>query len=126
MRSNSRAVENTWEMLKTLYKELKHKKFSTLDITSVQTIDDLYALVLVKWCTSLAKEGLYKEYVVVENEELSSPKGQINIQESIARQTMSRGTLLCSYDELSDNIYLNHILKGTLQYIIFDSHSCSR
>ena len=45
MRSNSRAVENTWEMLKTLYKELKHKKFSTLDITSVQTIDDLYALV---------------------------------------------------------------------------------
>lgn len=122
MVNNSRTIENTWEMLKCMYQELRTKRFATLDISQVNNIDDLYALVLVRWCEALAKEGLYKEYVTVENDELTSPKGQINIQESITRQTMSRGTLICSYDELSDNIYLNHILKGTLQYIIFDNN----
>ena len=121
MLKNRRTIENTWEMLKCLYSELRTKKFSSLDISQIDNIDDLYALVIVRWCTALAKEGLYKEYVTIENEELSSPKGQINLQQSIVMQTMSRGTLICSYDELSEDIYLNHILKGTLQYILFDN-----
>ena len=37
------------------------------------------------------------------------------------KQTLIRGALICSYDELSENIYLNHILKGTLQYFLYDS-----
>lgn len=122
MINNSRTVENTWEMLKCLYRELRTKKFSSLDISNITNIDDLYAIVLVRWCECLAKEGLYKEYITIENEELSSPKGQINIQESINKQTISRGTLICSYDELSEDVYINHILKGTLHYIVFDSN----
>lgn len=121
MVNNNRAIENTWSMLQYLYPELKGKRFKTLDITVVDTIDDLYAIVLARWCASLAKEGLYKEYVEIENEEMTSPRGQVNVQESITQQTTSRGTLICSYDELSENIYMNHILKGTLQYLIYDN-----
>lgn len=121
MINNNRTVENTWNMLQYLYDELRNKRFRNFDITGIKTIDDLYAAVIARWCTSIAKEGLYKEYVEVENEELTSPKGQINIQMSMALQTRSRGTLICSYDELSENIYINHVLKGALQYLLYDS-----
>lgn len=106
-------VVNYYSMLKYLYPEIGNK---TIDIEMCDTIDDVYALVLCKWCGTLAKQGLYKEYVTIENEELTSPRGQINFQETIARQTIKTGKIVCSYDELSENIYLNKIIKGTLQY----------
>lgn len=120
MVNNSRAIENTWNMLKYLYMELRGKRFKTMDITNLETIDELYASLISRWCASLAKEGLYKEYVEVENEEMTAPRGQVNIQESIQKQSNLRGSLICSYDELSEDIYINHILKGTLQYLIYD------
>lgn len=118
---NNRNVENSWEMLKYLYHELRTKKFRAMDLSKCKTLDDLYALVISTWCTALAKEGLYKEYITIEDEELTSPRGQINIQETISRQSMKRGVVVCSYDELSEDIYLNHVLKGTLQYLLYDS-----
>lgn len=122
MVDNSRVIENTWSMLRYLYDELKHKKFNDVDLAYINTIDDLYALIICKWTLSIAKEGLYKEYVEVIDDELSSPKGQINIQQSIVMQTRSRGTLICSYDELSEDIYINHILKGILHYLLLDNN----
>lgn len=126
MINNSRTIENVLNMLKYLYSELNTKKFNNLDISDIPDLDNLYALVISHWASAIAKEGLYKEYVEVMNEELTSPKGQINIQQSIVLQTRSRGTLICSYDELSDNIYINHVLKGALQYIVFDEVICKR
>lgn len=117
---NNRNVQNAWNMLQYLYDELRSKRFRAMNIDDIKTLDNLYALVITTWCASLAKEGLYKEYVTIEDEEMSSPRGQINVQESITRQTKSRGTLICSYDELSDDIYINHILKGTLQYFLYN------
>lgn len=113
-------VENTWQMLRYLYDELRTKRFNNFDISELQNVNELYAAIISRWCESIAREGLYKEYVVIEDEELTSPKGQINIQASISMNTRSRGTLICSYDELSGDIYLNHILKGALLDIVAD------
>lgn len=113
-------VENTWQMLRYLYDELRTKRFNNFDITCLNNVDELYAAIISRWCESIAREGLYKEYIVIEDEELSSPKGQLNIQASISMNTRSRGTLICSYDELSGDIYINHILKGALLSIVAD------
>lgn len=121
MINNNKMVQNTYEMLKYLYDEIRTRKFRSIDITSIETTNDLYALVISNWCIAIGKEGLYKEYVVIEDEEMSSPKGQINLQESIARHTIQQGKLICSYDELNEDVYLNHILKSTLMSVIRDS-----
>ena len=105
-------------MLQFLYDELRSRKFKTLDISDIDTLDKLYALVITRWCASLAKEGLYKEYVEIDGEEMTSPRGQINVQETIARQTRLRGSIVCNYDELSGDIPINHVLKGTMQYLL--------
>lgn len=121
MINNSRLVENAFNMLKFLYDELGNRRFETIDISICKDLDDLYALIISLWCMSLAKEGLYKEYVTVEGEELTSPKGQVNLSESITRQTILNGKLVCDYDELSDDIYINQVLKGTLLFLANDN-----
>lgn len=116
---NNRNIENAWNMLQYLYDELRSKRFGAMDISNIETLDNLYALVITTWCASIAKEGLYKEYVTIEEEELTSPRGQIDIQQTILKQSRLRGSLICNYDELSDDIYLNQVLKGTLQYFLY-------
>ena len=122
MVNNTRTIENIWNMLRFLYDELRGKKFDDIDVSNISDMDNLYAIIICRWCDVIAKEGLYKEYVEVVDEELTSPKGQINVQQSIVMQTRARGTLICSYDELSEDIFINHILKGILQYISIDSN----
>lgn len=117
----NKLVENTWNMLKYLYDELTGKKFNDFDISNVETVDELYAIVICRWCSNVAREGLYKEYVTIEGEELTSPKGQIDIQQTIVLQTKSRGALICNYDELSADVYVNHILKAALIELSADS-----
>lgn len=122
MINKNRTIENALSMLKYLYFELK--KIDDIDIDGIETLDNLYALVLCHWCTALAKEGLYKEYVIVEDDELTSPRGQINIQATISQQTLQRGVVICTYDEFSDDVPMNRILKGTLQYFLYDPEIC--
>lgn len=117
-RRNRWQVENCWGILKNMYQELNQRKFSRFSIENLHTIDELYAAIVQQWCLALAKEGLYKGYVTHEDEEMSQPQGQINVQQTIANQTLIRGQIVCSYDELSDDIYMNHVLKGTLQYFM--------
>lgn len=121
-KKRNKLVENTWNMLQYLYDELCGKKFKDFDISEVNTIDELYALVICKWCANIAREGLYKEYVTIEGEELTSPKGQIDIQQSIVMQSRSRGALICNYDEFSSDVYVNHILKSALLDLSTDSN----
>lgn len=120
-RIQNRNVVNAFEMLKYLYPEIKSKRFGAIDLELCTSLKELYALVIATWCTSIAKEGLYKEYVTHEQEEMVAPQGNIDIQQTIIQQTQIRGALICNYDELSDDIYLNHILKGALYYYLFNS-----
>lgn len=111
-------VENCWGILSAIYGELRQRKFNNFDISKIGNIDSLYAAIVARWCLALQKEGLYKGYVAHEDEEMQSPQGQINVQKTITDQTMIRGAIVCQYDELSDDVYMNHLLKGTLQYFL--------
>lgn len=115
---NAWMIRTSWEILKCMYSELRQRKFGTFQIDNIYNMDSLYQAIIAHWCQQLLKEGLFKGYVEHENEELQSPQGQINVQETIQRQTTIRGQMVCTYDELSDNVHMNHILKGTLQYIM--------
>ena len=76
-------------------------------------IFNLLARILVKEVSTLIKRGFYKGYIEVE-EETSKIKGQIKITDSIAKMTMTKNQLVCSYDDYSSNILFNQIIKSTL------------
>lgn len=107
-------IENAFKFMSMSYPDLKESWFKDTDIVKAKTIEDVYAITLCKVVEILNKRGLYREYIRREDVELSTPKGKINLDKSISNQTTHKGTLICSYDEFSEDIIHNQIIKSTL------------
>lgn len=88
-----------------------------------EDVDDAYNLLARVFTYGIAKvirSGFHRSYVGKE-EELSTLKGKINVQESINSMSIERRKLVCDYDEYSVNDVLNQILKYTMDSLIADA-----
>lgn len=113
-------VENAAIFLLNTYRDLRKERLDRVDLANIHSIQEVYAICLSDAVEVLGKRGLYKEYIKQEDVELTSPKGRIEIQKSISRQTKIKGKLICSYDELSDDVIHNQIIKSTLYHTIYN------
>lgn len=80
-------------------------------------IYNLFARIYVNGTSSLIKRGLNR-YYIQENEAVSTLKGKINISDSIKEQTFRNGRMICQYDNFSEDIKLNQIVKTTINILI--------
>ena len=78
---------------------------------------DLLARILTEELRTIARRGLARDYVTFEDE-LATPRGKIDMQRSIARQTRMHGRLACSYDDLSINRPFNQVVKATARLLL--------
>lgn len=81
-----------------------------------ERFEDIYKLlsnILLKKVRLLIKKGFYKEYTS-EEDSLSTVIGKINIHNSINRNSLALKKIYCDYDELSENILFNQIIKYTI------------
>lgn len=65
----------------------------------------------------LIRSGFHRSYVQ-QNEELTSLRGKIDIQESINRLSIQKKKLMCNYDEYSSNDVFNQILNYTIAALL--------
>ena len=82
--------------------------------------DDAYNLlgrIFTYGIGKLIRSGFHRSYVGQE-EELSTLRGKINVQESVTKFSMQRKKLDCNYDEYSTNDIFNQILKFTIESLI--------
>ena len=80
-----------------------------------EKFDDIYKLlsnILTKKVKLLIKKGFYREYINIDDT-LSTIRGKININDSINKNSLALKKVCCEYDELSDNILFNGIIKYT-------------
>ena len=104
-------------MLSYAYSSLNKKSYQFVSTEEFKNIADLFAAILAIGIPDLINRGLHREYVE-KTEELNVPVGQINISASINKLTILNKKLVCSYDNLTDNIYINQILKSTCILLI--------
>jgi 5-methylcytosine-specific restriction enzyme subunit McrC len=106
-------------MLSYAYKNLRQNNYKKIETEHFENIQDLFAAILAAGLASRLKRGLNREYVE-KNDNLSTLKGKINIKESIRLKMKNINKLSCRYDELSENNYMNQILKTAAQYLVND------
>lgn len=82
-----------------------------------ENIYNIMAKILDIFLNSLIKRGLYKNYILIE-EDLSMLKGKIDFSKSVKRNIINKKKLICRYDILSTNILFNQIIKATLNKLI--------
>ena len=108
-------------MLSYAYHNLQQNNYDDVKTEDFENIHDLFAKILSKGMTEQLKHGLYREYIEV-SEALSTLRGKINIRESIQLKMREQLKLSCIYDELSENNYMNQILKATTLYLIYHAN----
>ena len=105
-------IRNIYHMLAYAYQSLRHKDYADVETEDFENVHDMFASILAKGLACQIRRGLYREYVEREDS-LFCLKGKINMPESIRLKIKNDLRLACRYDLLSENSYMNRILKST-------------
>jgi 5-methylcytosine-specific restriction enzyme subunit McrC len=114
-------IKNIYYMLSYAYQNLQHNNYKEIETEYFENTQDLFAAILAIGIASQLKQGLNREYIE-KKDSLSTLKGKINIRESIQLKLRNTNRLSCCFDELSENHYMNQILKTTARFLVNDSN----
>lgn len=104
-------------MLSYAFQVLNEQGYKNIETEQFDNVAELCAAILSKGVSMQLKRGLGREYI--ENTEpLSSLRGRIEISESIKTRSMLKRQLVCSYDDFSENSYMNRIIKTTMELLL--------
>ncbi len=118
-------IHNIYYMLSYAFRVLNEQGYKSIQTEEFHNVGELCAAILVKGFSIQLKRGLGREYIS-ESDELSSPRGKIDITESIKTLSMQRKKLVCVYDDFSVNSYMNQIIKTTMCLLIKSKISPAR
>lgn len=109
-------------MLSYAFQTLNQGGYENIKAESFDNIHDLMSAILAKGISLQLKQGLYREYILY-NQELNTLRGKIDMPGTIRNKMANKMVLTCEYDELSENNYLNQILKSTAMLLIRSSEA---
>ena len=110
-------INNIYHMLSYAFQILKQENYEDVAVESFDEMYDLFAAILAKGIGIQLKQGLYREYMNVQ-EELPVMRGKINIPGTIKNRMAHERVLTCDYDELSENNLFNKIIKTTVMLLL--------
>lgn len=118
-RNSNIPIRNIYYMLSYAYQTLSLSEYKQIGTENFENVQELYAEILSVGIPVLLRGGLNKDYISVE-ETSNVIKGKIDINSTIKKNTLVNKKVSVIYDEFSENILLNQIIKATLVYL---SHS---
>lgn len=110
-------IQNIYYMLAYAFRVLHEQGYKDVATEDFESAAELLAAILCRGVAIQIKRGLCREYLTSE-ESLGSPRGKIEIGESIKTQAIRKKQLVCSYDEFSVNAYANRIIKTTMRVLL--------
>lgn len=104
-------------MLSYAFRILNEQGYKSVETEQFDNVAELCAAILAKGVSSQLKRGLGRDYI--ENTKpLSALRGRVEISESIKTRSILKRQLVCSYDEFSENSYMNRIIKTTMELLL--------
>ena len=106
-------IRNLYYLLCYAWHRLDHGSLVDVEALPRQDLPNLLARVLVRGLHRLQRQGMDRVYVGASIETLS-PRGKIDVGQTLKRGLLIRNAVACSVDELSRDVLHNQILKATL------------
>jgi 5-methylcytosine-specific restriction enzyme subunit McrC len=113
-------VENLYYLLCYSWDRLDEAALKEVSAETCETLQDLFAKVLVSGTRRLIKQGFNRGYIE-EVEETTSLRGRIAFAPSVRQMSWTKGRMVCEFTELSYNTLPNRILKTTLRNLLYTS-----
>lgn len=96
---------------------LKQEGEALLGKEAFENIYNLLTAILIQEVKKLRKSGLARGYIE-HSEEIPMIRGRIDLNSTIKEQSLTRKRVICEYDEFSENIMINRILKSTMHNLL--------
>ena len=110
-------VQNIYYMLSYAFRILKEQGYKSIETESFDNVAELCAAILARGVSLQLKRGLGREYVP-QTEALSTPRGKIDITDSVKTRSIQRRQLVCSYDDFTVGSRMNRIIKSTMLLLV--------
>lgn len=108
-------IANIYQMLAYAFQALREKSYANLSSEPFDNIHSLFAAILERGVSTAIKRGLRREYVAYQDV-VCSPRGKIDFAASVKERHTRR--LACTFDEFTENIVMNRILKTCLEKLL--------
>ena len=118
-------IQNIYYMLAYAFQVLHEQGYKDVATEDFENTAELLSAILCRGVAVQIKRGLCRQYITNE-EPLGSPRGKIEIGESIKTQAIRKKQLVCAYDEFSVDAYTNRIIKTTMELLLRASISKAR
>ncbi|ENH95944.1 5-methylcytosine-specific restriction enzyme subunit McrC [Gracilibacillus halophilus YIM-C55.5] len=115
-RNENIPIRNIYYMLSYAYQTLHLSEYKQIGTEQFENVKELYAEILSIGIPVLIRGGLSKDYISVE-ETSNFIKGKIDINATIKKNALVDKKVAIVYDEFSEDILLNQIIKSTLVYL---------
>ena len=106
-------IQNIYYMLSYAFQVLNEQGYKNVATEHFENVADLCATILIKGLSKQLKRGLMKDYIP-KREPLTALRGKMEISETLKTNTIIKRQVVCSYDEFSENAYMNRIIKTTM------------
>ena len=117
MQFGNHLIHNIYYMLAYAFEQLPDEFYEKLTAgEKFDNIFDLLAYILAVRLNKQIKQGLHREYIDFK-EELPVLRGRIDVTETIQTQFARRRTVMCEYDDLSENNIFNRIIRTAGEYL---------
>ena len=110
-------IQNISYMLAYAFQVLHEQGYKDVATENFENTAELLSAILCRGVSVQIKRGLCRQYITNE-EPLGSPRGKIEIGESIKTQVIRKKQLVCVYDEFSVDAYTNRIIKTTMELLL--------
>ena len=106
-------IGNMYYLLCYAWNRLDERDFVDIDALPHNDLPNLLARILVNGLNRLLRQGLDRNYIA-STQDLQSPRGKIDIAETLKRALQVRHSVACIVDELSHDVLHNRIVRTTL------------
>lgn len=114
--NDSIPIRNIYYMLAYAYQSLSFSEYKKIDNEKFDNTISLYSEILMIGLPVLIRSGLLRDYIRI-NDRSTVIRGKIDINSSIKKNSLVDKKLIVIYDDFSEDILLNQILKATLVYL---------
>jgi len=113
-------ISNIYYMLAYAFRPLAIGGISDMGNEDFENLKELFAEIIIRVLRRQLKCGLPKGYKS-ESEELSHLHGKIDVQTSIRKMTQIRHHLICEFDEFSEDVSGNRLIKCAITHLLRQS-----
>lgn len=117
MTDRSIAIRNVYVMLAYAFRAMHSEGSDRIEAEQFDHLHDLLAEILVRGVGTQVKRGLHRDYLS-RGDELATVRGRINISRTVATRSMTRGRLVCEFDEYEPDTPHNRALKSVIVLLI--------